>query len=56
MCGIVAHWLRLWAVNQETMGSNPTETIFFILFFISLLTCLLTPQTLNDVVFPNVLL
>ena len=29
MCGIVAQWLRFWTVNQETMGSNLTETIFF---------------------------
>ena len=45
MCGIVAQWLRFWAVNQETMGSNPAETICL------LLTCLLTPQTLSTVVF-----
>ena len=51
MCGLVAQWLRFWAVNQETMGSNPTETVFFFNF-----TCLLTPQTLNTVVFSNVLL
>jgi len=44
MCGIVAQWLRFLALNQETMGSNPAETIFL------LLTCLLTPQTLNTVV------
>jgi len=51
MCGIVAQWFRFWAVNQETMGSNPAETIcyFYVLF-----TCLLTTQTLNTVVFPNV--
>jgi len=35
MCGIVAQWLKLWAVNQETMGSNRAETkfIFYFLFF-----------------------
>ena len=32
MCGIVAQWLRFWDVNQETMGSNPAETIFFFFF------------------------
>jgi len=30
MCGKVAQWLRFWAVNQETMGSNPAETVFFL--------------------------
>ena len=45
MCGIVAQWLRFWALIQETMGSNPAETMFL------LLTCLLTPQTLNTNVF-----
>ena len=36
MRGIEAHWLRLWAVNQETMGSNRAETkfIFYFLFFV----------------------
>jgi len=47
----VAQWSIFWALNQkETMGSNPAETIFIFYFF----TCLLTPQTLNNVVFPNV--
>ena len=50
MCGIVAQWLRFLALNQETMGSNPAETIFL------LLTCLLTTQTLTTVFFSNVLL
>jgi len=50
MCGIVAQLLRFWAVNQETMDSNPAETI------LCLLTCLLTQQMLNTAVFPNVLL
>ena len=49
MCGIVAQWLRFWDVNQETMGSNPAETIF--IYFCFLLTCLLTQQMLNTVVF-----
>ena len=48
MFGIVAQWLRFWAVNQETIGSNPAETDFF--------TCLLILQTLNTVVFLNALL
>jgi len=35
MCGIVAQWLRFWAVNQETMGSNPAYTIvIFYVFFV----------------------
>ena len=46
MCGIVAKWLKCWALNQETMGSNPAETTFFVD----------TSQTLNTVVFRNVLL
>jgi len=55
MSGIVAQWLRFWAVNQETMGSNPAETIFFMFYF--LLTCVLTQQSLDTVVFcPTVLL
>ena len=35
MCGIVAQWLRFWAVNQETLGSNPAKTIviFYVLYF-----------------------
>ena len=27
---IVAQWLRFWAVNQETVGSNPAETVFLL--------------------------
>ena len=49
MCGMVAQWLRFWAVNQETMGSNPAKTIF-IFYVLFLLTFLLTQQTLNTVV------
>jgi len=32
-CGLVAQWLRFWTVHQETMGSNPAETVFF--FYLS---------------------
>jgi len=55
MCEIVAQWLGFWVVNQETMCSNPAETIFVcnVLF---LLTCLLTQKTLNTVVVSNALL
>ena len=38
MCGIVAQWLRFLAVNQETMGSNPAETIFIFYFFVDMST------------------
>jgi len=38
MCGIVAQWLRFWAVNQETMGSNPAETLFIFYFFVDMST------------------
>jgi len=51
MCEIVAQWLRFWAVNQETMGSNPTKTIFIFYVLFLLLTCLLTQQTLKTVFF-----
>jgi len=53
MCGKVAQWLIFWAVNHDTMDSNPATTVYG---FIFLLTCLLTPPTLNTVFFPNVLL
>jgi len=46
MCGTVAQWLRFWAVNQETMGSNPAETIFIFYVFL-LLTCLLTKKNVE---------
>ena len=56
MCGIVAQWLTFWAVNQETMGSNPAQAILFLFVLFLLLTCLLIQQTLITVVFSNVLL
>ena len=32
MCGKVAQWLRFWAVNHDTKGSNPAETIYIFYF------------------------
>ena len=44
MCEIEAQWLISWAVNQEHMSSNPTETIFIFYLF---------THSLNSVVFAN---
>jgi len=51
-------WLRVWAVNHNTMGSNPAETVNIFSFLLFLLLYLLTPHMLNTgtVPFPNVLL
>jgi len=31
--GKVAQWLKFRAVNHDIMGSNPDETVYFVLFF-----------------------
>jgi len=48
MCGKVAQWLRLWAVNHDAMGSNPTETVYNFYMF--------AHPTNSEYIFPNVML
>jgi len=43
-------WLRFVAVNYDSMGSNPADTVFLCY------NCLLTQQRLNTVSVQNVLL
>jgi len=57
MCGKVAQWLRFWAVNRDSMGSNPAETVyifilltFFTTFFLGTsfqFLYLLTPKNVD---------
>jgi len=51
MCGKPAQWLRFWAVNYDTMGSNPAKIVYIIYLFFTFVNMSTYPTNVENCFF-----